>query len=96
LEAEAFLLGMWKNFEELENSISMNELNLIIKHKRRQEHEQRVFAAGLKGIDLEKGSSNPVQDKIDEVKRRAEVALRGEKAVQQEEFAELGFGYESA
>lgn len=74
----------------------MAELNMILKQKRAQEHSQRSFTAALQGVDLDKDANDPVQQKIDEVKRRAAVALRGEEAVQQEEFAELGFGYESA
>jgi hypothetical protein len=89
------LLGQWKNFEEMEESLSLAELNLIVKYKRMQEHENRKFAAALKGINLDKDADSSVQKRLDDVKRRAAVKLKGENAVQQEEFADLGFGYEA-
>jgi hypothetical protein len=57
MEAEAMLVGPWKNFEELEESISVDELSLIVKaaHERETRHH-RVMAA-LKGIKWDEGGS---------------------------------------
>jgi hypothetical protein len=54
LEAEAFLAGSWKNFEELEASITMPELIKIIETRREFENNQRKFDAALQGVDLDK------------------------------------------
>lgn len=56
LESEIFILGIWKNYEELERSISMPEMISILEEKREQEHQNRKFFAALKGVDLDKQS----------------------------------------
>ena len=56
LESEAFLLGIWKDYEELEVSLSMPELIETIKAKRESEYEERKFFAAIQGIDLDKES----------------------------------------
>lgn len=58
LEAEVFMTGIWKNFEELEESISMPELLLILSTKRDLDYENKKFGAALQGVDLDKQSSN--------------------------------------
>lgn len=88
-------MGIWKNFDELEESLSLPELDMIIKHKREKEHRDKQFAAAIQGIDIDKGAKSEVQRRIEEVKRRAEIKQRGEETVQQEEFADLGFGYQT-
>jgi hypothetical protein len=52
LEAEAFLLGIWKDFAELEESLSMDELTAVLEASRDHTHEERKFFAALKGVDL--------------------------------------------
>lgn len=47
------LLGLYKNFEELEDSLTMSELTEILVANRRQEHEKRVFMAALKGVKMD-------------------------------------------
>ncbi len=64
LEAEAFLTGIWKNFEELEESISMPELTLLLSTKRDLEYQQKKFDAAMQGVNLdeESGKSNAWED----------------------------------
>jgi translation initiation factor 1 (eIF-1/SUI1) len=50
-------LGIWKDFEELENSISMPELVSILVAKREKDQEDRKFLAAIQGIDLDKDST---------------------------------------
>ena len=45
LEAEAFLIGIWKDYEELEESLSMPELTATIKIKRDLDYSDKKFAA---------------------------------------------------
>ena len=54
LESEAFLLGIWKDYNELETSISMPELMAILKSKREVDNEEKKFLAAIQGIDLDK------------------------------------------
>jgi phage-related minor tail protein len=45
-------LGNWRNYEELEENLSMPELIQTLKSFKKQKSEDRKFAAGLKGIEL--------------------------------------------
>jgi hypothetical protein len=56
LESEVFLLGIWKDYEELESSISMPELVLTLTSKRDMDYQEKKFLASLKGIDLDKNT----------------------------------------
>lgn len=44
---------MWKDYQELEDSLSMPELIEILAAKRKSEHEQRKFLAALQGVSLD-------------------------------------------
>lgn len=56
LEAEAFLIGIWKDYEELETSLSMPELLATLNSKRDAEYQERKFFAAIQGVDLDKQS----------------------------------------
>lgn len=64
LEAEAFLLGIWKDYEELEASLSMPELTQTLTSKRDLEYQEKKFFAAIQGIDLDKdtGKSDPWEE----------------------------------
>lgn len=53
LESEIFLLGIWKDYSELEMCISLSELFAIITSKRELDFQEKKFFAGIQGIDLE-------------------------------------------
>lgn len=53
LETEAFLLGIWKNFDELERSISLVELVAIVSSCRELDYEEKKFLAAMQGVDLD-------------------------------------------
>lgn len=54
LEAEVFLLGIWKDYEELETNLSMPELIATLDSKRELEYNERKFLAAIQGVDLDK------------------------------------------
>lgn len=54
LESEAFLLGIWKDYEDLETSLSMPELVSTLGIKRELDYSEKKFLAGIQGIDLDK------------------------------------------
>lgn len=64
LESEVFLLGIWKDYEELETSISMPELSAILNVKREQDYADKKFSAAMQGVDLDEqtGKSNAWED----------------------------------
>lgn len=53
LETEAFLLGIWKNFDDLERSISVVELVSIVSAMRELDYEEKKFLAAMQGVDLD-------------------------------------------
>lgn len=94
LEAEAFLLGQWKNFEEMEDNLSLPELNAVLNAAREQEYNRRKFAAALKGVDLEESSSQEsAEERFERIKRQAQ-ALASGKSETEIEFSDLGIGVE--
>lgn len=65
LESELFVLGIWKDYDELERSLSMTELVATLDAKRKLEHENKKFLAAIQGIDLDEDkdrSSNAWED----------------------------------
>jgi translation initiation factor 1 (eIF-1/SUI1) len=63
LESEVFLLGIWKDYEELEKSLSMPEITSILNIKREEDYNNKKFLAAMQGVDLDKGNkSNAWED----------------------------------
>jgi hypothetical protein len=69
LEAEVFLLGIWKDYDELELSISMPELILTLSQKRELDYEEKKFLAGVQGINLDEQTGKQ-ENKWEEMKAR--------------------------
>jgi len=67
---EVFLLGNWKNYEELENSLSMPELIQTFKSIQKSESEKRKFLASIQGIDMGQ-EENENSTTFEDVQRRA-------------------------
>jgi hypothetical protein len=67
---EVFLLGNWKNYEELENSLSMPELIQTFKSMQKSESEKRKFLASIQGIDMGQ-EENENSTTFEDVQRRA-------------------------
>jgi hypothetical protein len=55
LESEVFLLGIWKDYNQLETSLSMPELMATLASKRDLEYQEKKFLAAMQGVDLEEG-----------------------------------------
>jgi len=70
LEAELFMLGIWKDFEELELSISMPELRALLDSKRERDYQEKKFAAALQGVDLDEQSGRKEEDPWEAMKAR--------------------------
>jgi hypothetical protein len=70
LESEVFLLGIWKNYDELETSISMQELTFILETKRDVSYDEKKFFAALQGVDLDGQSGKGGQKEWEDLKAR--------------------------
>ena len=98
LESEVFLLGIWKDYQELEISLSMPELMATLEVSRELDYTEKKFLAAIQGVDLDKNSeSGRGQKEWEDMKARVfsggqtedandVLSLQGPKAKQ------LGFG----
>jgi hypothetical protein len=79
LETEVFLLGIWKNFDELESSISIEELMQILSITRELDYEEKKFLAAIQGINLDEqtGKSGEAKGQQEWENLKARVASGG-------------------
>jgi translation initiation factor 1 (eIF-1/SUI1) len=71
LESEVFLLGIWKDYEELEISLSMPELIATLSAKRELDHQEKKFLAAIQGVDLDDADEeDSPQKKWEDMKAR--------------------------
>lgn len=68
IEAEAFLLGIWKDYEELEVSMSLPEITATLNAKREVDYQEKKFLAAIQGVDIEKQSGE--QDAWEKMKAK--------------------------
>jgi hypothetical protein len=70
LETEVFMLGIWKDFEELETHMSMPELISILETRRESDYNDKKFMAAMQGVDLDKESGKSNKNAWEEMKAR--------------------------
>ena len=96
LESEVFLVGIWKDYQDLELSLSMPELIATLGSRRELEYEEKKFLAAIQGINLDEQNGKG-QSEWEDMKARVfsggatrdandVLSLQGPKAKQ------LGFG----
>lgn len=71
------LLGNWRNIADLEESLNLHELRLILDAKREGEVRTQRFQAALKGIDLDKQNVTDAEEEFRKVQQRVEARLAG-------------------
>jgi hypothetical protein len=76
LEAEVFILGIWKDYQELEESLSMPELMITLSSKRELDYEEKKFLAAIQGVDLD-GATNPDKGQKEWEDMKARVFSKG-------------------
>lgn len=69
--------GAWKNFDDIEESLTMPELESLVTTARKMRQDDQRFMAALKGIDLDKNSENDVEAARKRVETRAKAKLAG-------------------
>lgn len=105
LEAEVFLIGIWKDYKELEISLSMPELLITLESKRELDYQEKKFLAAIQGVDLDKNSGQSSGNKWEEMKARVfsggkakdgndVLALQGVNAQRAGFGIGMGLGYE--
>jgi hypothetical protein len=105
LEAEVFLLGIWKDYAELELNLSMPELLATLESKRDLDYQEKKFLAAIQGVDLDKNSGEAPENKWEEMKARVfsggkardgndVLALQGVNAQKAGFGIGMGLGYE--
>jgi hypothetical protein len=70
LESEVFLLGIWKDYEELELSLSLPELMSTLNAKRDADYQEKKFLAAIQGVDLDEQSGKKEEDPWEAMKAR--------------------------
>lgn len=109
LESEVFVLGIWKNFDELESSISMPELMLILESTRELDYNEKKFLAAMQGVDLDETSGKKDEDPWEAMKARVAsqtsgigngdpndiLSFQGQKAAKSGFGIGMGLDYES-
>lgn len=103
LESEVFLLGIWKDYDELESSLSMPELVATLSAKRDLDYSEKKFFAAIQGVDLDAqtGKSNAWEDMKARVFSGGQatsandvLALQGQNAVKAGFGIGMGLDYE--
>ncbi len=70
MEAEAFLLGIWKDYEDLETSLSMPELIATLNSKRDADYNEKKFLAAIQGVDLDKQTGKADENAWEKLKAK--------------------------
>jgi len=69
IEGELFLMGNWKDYEELESSLSLPEVTLTLTSKRDLDYKEKKFFAAIQGVDLD-AESGQKEDPWEAMKTR--------------------------
>ena len=98
LESEVFLLGIWKDYQELEKSMSMPELLATLEVSRELDYSEKKFLAAIQGVDLE-AQGQPERGQQEWENLKARVFSRGQTndandvlSLQGPKAKSLGFG----
>lgn len=70
LESELFLLGIWKDYDELESSLSMPELTTTLNAKRDSDYREKKFFAAMQGVDLDAQTGKSDQNAWEKLKAK--------------------------
>jgi hypothetical protein len=77
LESEIFLIGMWKDYEDLESSLSIPEILATLKAKRDADYIEKKFHAAIQGINLDEQMGQQEEDPWERVKANAAAIASG-------------------
>ena len=70
-------MGNWKSLIEMEECLTLQELNALVEGAQKKEERHNRFMAAVQGIDLGEEEAPDDVPTFEEVKRRAEAIRRG-------------------
>lgn len=70
LESELFLLGIWRDYEELESSLSLPEITATLESKRDLDYQEKKFLAAIQGVNLDEHSGQSAEDPWEKMKAK--------------------------
>lgn len=94
MEGRVFLLGLYKNYDELEENLSMPELLFTLEMSAKTEFRALKFQAALQGVDLDDPYTETKS--LDDVRRN--IAARNLNVSPDDAVLlahEIGLGYET-
>jgi hypothetical protein len=77
MEAEVFLLGHWKDYDELEETLSMPELLKTLEAQRKVKYRDYKFHAAMQGVSLPDDGDIGKQRTFEDIKRDAMIRASG-------------------
>lgn len=93
-------MGNWKSLVEMEECLTLQELNALVEGSQKREKRHNEFMAAIQGIDITEDEQPEEGVKsFEEIKREAEAIRRGitiEEAARLEEkesFSEIGIDF---
>lgn len=94
MEAKVFLLGIFKNYDDLEENLSMPELIATLEAHEKEKFKDRQFMAAMQGVEL----NDPFDDapSLEDIKKRVaskSLNLAPDDAVVLKD--DIGLGYET-
>lgn len=87
------LIGNWRNIEDLEEALNLEELKLILESYREQQLRHQKFLAALQGVDLDKARVIQAQEDFKKIQQRVEARKQGI-SPEAYEMHEIGFEVE--
>lgn len=87
------MIGSWKNIQDLEESLCLDELEAVVRAAREREHRNHKFLAALKGVDIDEDKKESPKDRVEEMKKKI-AARRAGKTPEQLELEDFGIGFE--
>lgn len=85
-------MGNWDSLVEMEECLTLQELNILVEGAREKEERQQKFLAAIQGIDLDEGDET--LPSFEDVKRKAAAIAAGQNE-DVVEFNEFGIDFES-
>lgn len=87
------LIGIYKTFEELEDSLTIEEMNLILKADREKEERHFRVLAAVNGIEYGGNEAETAEEAVERLRRAAEAEAQGV-SEEQYELESLGIKFE--
>lgn len=84
------LLGIYKSFEELEDNLTLDELNLLLKAGAKKEERLHRVLAAVNGIKWDSDETTETgEEAMERIKKQARAVAMG-KTVEELELEEIG------